>query len=119
MAAGDFYEESLKAARLLGRRAVLLVGSRPGRLPVGPLGSDAWACAYAGHAQLFPRAAAVVHQGGVGTTAQALRAGVPMLVVPFAHDQPDNAARVRRLGVARVLSRRAYRAARWRRSCGD
>lgn len=112
MAAGDFYEESLKAARLLGRRAVLLIGSRPGRLSLGPQGSDALACAYAPHSQLFPHAAAVVHQGGVGTTAQALRAGRPMLVVPFAHDQPDNAARVRRLGVARVLSRRRYRVAR-------
>ncbi len=60
----------------------------------------------------FPRAAAVIHQGGVGTTAQALRAGKPMLVVPFAHDQPDNAARVRRLGVARVLPRKSYRAVR-------
>jgi UDP:flavonoid glycosyltransferase YjiC (YdhE family) len=112
MAAGDFYEESLQAARLLGRRAVLLIGNRPGRLPVGPLGSDAVACAYAPHSQLFPHAAAIVHQGGVGTTAQALRAGRPMVVVPFAHDQPDNAARVRRLGVARVLSRRRYRVAR-------
>jgi UDP:flavonoid glycosyltransferase YjiC (YdhE family) len=37
---------------------------------------------------------------------EALRAGRPMLVMPFAHDQPDNAARVERLGVARVLPRR-------------
>ena len=46
-----------------------------------------------------------MHQGGVGTTAQALRAGRPMIVVPFAYDQPDNAARVTRLGVARTLRR--------------
>ena len=54
---------------------------------------------------LFSRAAAVVHQGGVGTTAQALRAGVPQLVMPFAHDQFDNAERVRRLGCGRILRR--------------
>src|SRR5262249_17907521 len=48
----------------------------------------------------------------VGTIGQALRAGVPMLVVPFAHDQPDNAERVRRLGVARVLPRARYNTAR-------
>jgi UDP:flavonoid glycosyltransferase YjiC (YdhE family) len=42
---------------------------------------------------LFPRAAVIVHQGGVGTTGQALRAGVPTLIVPFSHNQPDNAAR--------------------------
>jgi UDP:flavonoid glycosyltransferase YjiC (YdhE family) len=112
LTAGDFYEESLRAARMLGRRAVLLVGKQAGNLPPRPIGKDALACAYAPHSELFPRAAAVVHQGGVGTTAQALRAGRPMLVVPFAHDQPDNASRVRRLGVARVLSRRAYRAPR-------
>ena len=51
----------------------------------------------------FPRAAAIVHQGGAGTLAQALRAGRPMLVVPHAHDQPDNAFRVVRLGVARIV----------------
>ncbi len=110
--AGDFFAESLAAAERLGRRAVLLVGpdprNRPDRAPpAGTLLAD-----YAPFSELFPRAAAVVHQGGIGTTAQALRAGVPALVVPFSHDQPDNAARVRRLGVGRVLPRKHYRAAR-------
>jgi predicted glycosyltransferase len=49
---------------------------------------------------------------GIGTTAQALRAGRPMLIVPFSHDQPDNAARMVRLGVARTIARRRYSAAR-------
>jgi UDP:flavonoid glycosyltransferase YjiC (YdhE family) len=35
-----------------------------------------------------------------------------MLVVPFAHDQPDNGARVERLGVARNLTRQNYKAER-------
>ena len=52
-----------------------------------------------------------MHQAGIGTTAQALRAGKPMLIVPFSHDQPDNAARMVRLGVARVIGRRKYSAA--------
>src|SRR5262249_35831552 len=52
-----------------------------------------------------------VHQGGVGTTAAAMRAGRPMLVVPFSHDQPDNAERLRRHGVARVLARHQVSAA--------
>jgi rhamnosyltransferase subunit B len=64
------------------------------------------------HELLFPRASAIVHHGGVGTTGQALRSGRPMLVVPFAHDQPDNADRMRRLGVARVLYPRRYTHAR-------
>ena len=44
----------------------------------------------------------------MGTTAQALRAGVPQLVVPFGFDQPDNAARLERLGVARSVPRAGY-----------
>ena len=63
------------------------------------------------HQLLFPRAAAVVHPGGAGTLAQALRAGRPMLVVPHAHDQPDNAARATRLGVARTVRQHSYRGA--------
>jgi len=64
------------------------------------------------HQSLFPRAAAVVHQGGAGTLAQTLRAGRPMLVVPHAHDQPDNASRVVKLGVATTVFPRAYRGRR-------
>jgi len=108
---GRFFLESLEAASTLGRRAVLLVGqdgfkALPGRLP-----QTAIACAYAPHSALFPRAEAVVHQGGVGTTGQALRAGRPQLVTPHMADQPDNAARLVRLGLARTLNPKAYSAA--------
>src|SRR5262249_48534062 len=58
--------------------------------------------------QVFPYAALVVHQGGIGTTGQGLRAGCPALVMPYSHDQPDNADRLVRLGVARTISRRNY-----------
>jgi UDP:flavonoid glycosyltransferase YjiC (YdhE family) len=54
----------------------------------------------------------VVHQGGVGTTAQCLRAAKPMLIMPYSHDQPDNARRMRRLKVARVIQRARYTPAR-------
>ena len=43
---------------------------------------------------ILPRCAALVHHGGIGTTAEALRAGVPQVIVPLAYDQFDNAARV-------------------------
>jgi len=49
-----------------------------------------------------------VHQGGVGTVAQCLRAGKPMLIMPYSHDQPDNARRMRRLKVARSIERSNY-----------
>lgn len=106
--ADDFYAESLKAARLLGRRAVLLVGPQ-GDTGVAD-GPDVIAVAYAPFSTLFPRAAAIVHQGGVGTTQQALRAGRPQLVVPHLGDQFDNGARVARLGCGRTLRRDRYRA---------
>lgn len=112
MDAGSFYQESLAAARRVGRRAVLLIGVDPRNQPTEPLRDDAIAIDYAPFSEIFPRAAAVVHQGGVGTTGQALRAGRPMLVVPWSHDQYDNAERVRRLGVAEMLEKTRYRAAR-------
>jgi UDP:flavonoid glycosyltransferase YjiC (YdhE family) len=66
------------------------------------------AFAYAPYSELFPRAVAIVHQGGIGTTAQAMRSGRPLLVMPYAHDQPDNAERVARLGIARTIPRQRY-----------
>jgi rhamnosyltransferase subunit B len=108
--ADDFYLESIKAARLLGRRAVLLIGDAR-NLPKEPLPDGIAAFDYAPYGQILPRAACVVHQGGVGTTGQTLRAGVPALIVPFNHDQPDNAFRVALLGVGRTISRKKYSAA--------
>ncbi len=106
---GTFFADSLDAAARLRRRAVLLVGQDgPGALP--PLPDWAIACAYAPHSALFPRAEAIVHQGGVGTTGQALRSGRPQLVTPHMADQPDNAARMKRLGLARVLPPKPYNA---------
>ena len=107
MDARDFFEQSAAAARKLRRRAVLLYGVFND--PPRGIGDDVVAFDYAPYSEIFPRAACVVHQGGVGTTGQVLRAGVPQLVVPFAHDQPDNAARCRRIGVAEILSRDSYR----------
>jgi len=109
--AGRFYEESAAAAALLAQRAVLLVGKDDGNRPA-PLPEGIVAFNYAPFSELFPRALAIVHQGGVGTTAQAMRAGRPMLVMPYAHDQPDNAARMVRLGIGRTISRRRYTARR-------
>lgn len=111
-APGDFYRESVEAVRRLGVRAVLLVGPHAENRALGTLPAGVHLEDFAPHAALFPRASAVVHQGGAGTLHQALRAGRPTLVVPFAHDQPDNAHRVERLGVSRTLRPARYRAGR-------
>ncbi len=108
-AAGDFYAASLQAVQRLNVRALLLTGSQPQDLP-SRLPPEALAWPYLPHEQVFPHASAIVHQGGIGTTAQALRAGLPMVVVPFAHDQFDNADHVRRLRVAATIPRRQYTA---------
>jgi UDP:flavonoid glycosyltransferase YjiC (YdhE family) len=109
---GTFYHESATAAARLGLRAILLVGKNPANRPREPLRKDLLLVESAPHAQLFPRAAAIVHQAGAGTLGQSLRAGRPMLIAPFAHDQYDNADRAVRLGVARVLYPHRYTADR-------
>jgi UDP:flavonoid glycosyltransferase YjiC (YdhE family) len=106
--AKDFYTESIKAALELGVRAVLLIGDERNR-PAG-LPETIAAFEYAPFGELLPRARAVVHQGGVGTTGQALRAGRPTLIVPHAFDQHDNAERARRAGASRTLARENYKA---------
>jgi UDP:flavonoid glycosyltransferase YjiC (YdhE family) len=63
---------------------------------------------YAPYGLIFPGAAAIVHSGGIGTTAQALKAGKPQIIMPFSHDQPDNGDRVRRLGVGNTITRKRY-----------
>lgn len=108
--AGRFYEVSAEAARRAGRRAILLVGSHAENRAVGTTSSDVLLVDHAPHSALLPRAAATVHQGGIGTLHQALRAGRPMLITPFAHDQPDNAHRAARLGAARVVPLGRYTA---------
>jgi len=108
LAAGRFYEFSAKAAMRLGVRAVLLIGTDERNRPRQALPESICVAEYAPFSALFPRAALVVHQGGVGTTAQCLRAGKPMLIMPYSHDQPDNGRRMRRLKVARVIPRGNY-----------
>jgi UDP:flavonoid glycosyltransferase YjiC (YdhE family) len=105
-----FFEESARACEMLGRRGLLLTrhpDHLPRQLPPGVKHVE-----YAPFSELLPRCAALVHHGGIGTSSQALTAGVPQLVVPHAHDQPDNAARLIRLGVARKLEVSKYRRAR-------
>jgi UDP:flavonoid glycosyltransferase YjiC (YdhE family) len=108
LSAGDFFEVSAKAAIKLGIRAVLLIGTDPRNRPQSPLPESICVAEYAPYSKLFSRASMVVHQGGVGTTAQCLRAGKPMLIMPYSHDQPDNARRMKRLKVARVIQRGKY-----------
>jgi rhamnosyltransferase subunit B len=110
--ARPFYTESLQAVQEMELRAVLLIGRDARNALQGKVPDTVFVAEYTPYSELLPRAAVTVHQGGIGTTAQALRAGRPMIVMPFSHDQPDNARRVERLGVGRVIPRGRYRAVR-------
>jgi rhamnosyltransferase subunit B len=105
-APGNFYANSLRAARRMKERSVLLIGAE-GTPPVD-LGPDVCIVDYAQHSKLFSRARCIVHHGGIGTIGQALMAGKPQLVVPLMGDQPDNAARIISIGVGAQLPAKAY-----------
>lgn len=101
MVAGDFWRHAIGAAQRLQRRAILLTGT-PAEAP-GATPPTVKAFRYLPYSAVFPRAAAIVHSGGIGTLAQALAAGRPQLIVPVAFDQFDNAERAARLDVARTV----------------
>jgi rhamnosyltransferase subunit B len=100
----SFFRTAVAACKALGIRGLLL-SKYPDQLPVG-LPSSIRHCAFAPFRRLLPHCRAVVHHGGVGTTAEALAAGCPQLVLPLAWDQPDNAVRVQRLGCGDWLGAR-------------
>jgi hypothetical protein len=55
------------------------------------------------HSMLFSQAAAIIHEGGIAPTAEALRAGKPMVILPRQQAEYFNARAVRRLGVGAAL----------------
>lgn len=94
---GQFFKASVEACQLIGKRAILLTTYQeqvPEQLPEGIAHFD-----YLPLSALLPHVAALVHHGGIGTTAQGLSAGIPQLIMPMNYDQPDNATRLKRLGV--------------------
>ena len=104
--AHEFFKTSVQASEAAGLRAILLThfGQQvPAALPKSVIHVD-----YAPFGSLLPRLAAFVHHGGIGSTSQALRAGVPQLIRPVAYDQFDNSARAVRLGVAQEVLPKQY-----------
>lgn len=109
---GDFWRTSLDAVLQLGRRAVFLVGHGRAASLREALPPEVLAVDKTPHSLIMPRAAVVVHQCGIGTLGQGLRCGRPVLAVPFAHDQYDNAWRLTRLGVAISVPAPSYSTSR-------
>lgn len=110
--AAAYFQCALYTVRQLGRRAIFLTAMReqvPADLPANVLWQP-----YLPFARLLPQAVALVHHGGIGSTAEALRAGIPQLIVSLAFDQFDNAARVAALGVGLELQQKQLTSERLR-----
>jgi UDP:flavonoid glycosyltransferase YjiC (YdhE family) len=107
-----FVQVAREAVRQLGARAIMVLDEPSGHGPEHPAVGDVMITGYVPYSRLFPRAKVIIHHGGIGTTAQALRSGRPQLVTPYFVDQPDNAARLERLGLARVIPHDRWTATR-------
>lgn len=103
----EFFRHAVAACEASGQRAMLVTNfpeQLPERLPAGIK-----AFSYLPFSRILPRCAAIVYHGGIGTLSQAVRAGTPHLVVPNAHDQPDNGERIERLGLGFCIAPGKFR----------
>ena len=103
----DFFRTAVETSRRLDRRAILL--SRYAQLIPANLPDTILHTEWVPMSRLLPRAALLTHHGGIGTTAQALAAGVPQLITPLAHDQFDNANKLKDIGVGDRLLPKQFR----------
>lgn len=103
---GDFFRQSREACAALGLRAVFL--SPYGLQALQNLPPAMVHFPYVPLQRLLPRAAALVHHGGIGSCAQAMRAGIPQFMTPLFFDQFDNARIVEQLGTGQSLPARDY-----------
>ncbi|MBL9178872.1 MAG: glycosyltransferase family 1 protein [Verrucomicrobiaceae bacterium] len=104
--ASRFFAVAAKAVQQIGCRAVF-VTREPKQVPPN-LPANILTVEYSPFSALLRHASVFVHHGGIGTMSQAFAAGVPQLVMHMAHDQPDNADRVERLGTGIGLSVRQF-----------
>jgi len=102
----SFFAEAAHTCQSTNQPGIFLT-RYPEQLPQ-PLPPQTIHCSYAPLSQLLPHCSALIHHGGIGTCSQALRAGIPQLIQPYAFDQYDNGARIEQLGVGRTISRRAF-----------
>jgi rhamnosyltransferase subunit B len=107
--ADQFFRDCIEACQRIGQRGILLT-QHPEQLPTElPQGIRHFP--YVPFGSVLPRARVLVHHGGIGTTAQAIAAGIPHVIRPMAHDQPDTALRVEGLGIGAALNPKNFNAA--------
>lgn len=99
--ADAIYNNTIRACKHLNRPC-LLVGKDLSRYT--DIARNIIAVDFAPYGWVFPRSAAVIHHGGLNTTAETLRAGIPSLVIPHGYDQFDNAIRAELMGVSENIN---------------
>src|SRR6266700_1020581 len=97
----NFFEMAADVVRKLNARAVFLTKARE-QLPTDLSDSVLWQ-EYVPFSKVLPRVSMIVHHGGIGTLAEASKAGVPQLLIPSAYDQFDNAMIIRDLGIGKSI----------------
>jgi len=105
----DFFSKAVQATTSLGKRAIFITRFKEQLPPDLP--PHIRFIEYAPFSRVFPRASVLVHHGGIGTMAQAMRAGIPQLIAPWGIDQYDNGTRMKALGIGDVISSRTCTAA--------
>jgi rhamnosyltransferase subunit B len=103
----NYYSIATEACRAAGLRGLIL--DKADSKLVGSLPSFMKQASYSPLGDVLQKCQAIVHSGCMGTSAQALQAGLPHVVNPRVNDQPDMARRLERLGVARTLPVRKFR----------
>lgn len=93
----EFINNLMLALKETSNRAIILVGNSGINMTSS---EDVLVLNQAPHTLLFPRSKAVIHHGGMGTTAAALLSGIPQLIIPFSVDQPFWAERVYNKGLS-------------------
>ena len=99
--AREFFTQAVAAAKATGQRAILATRHTPD-VPAS-LPETIIAQSYVPFSRVLPHCRCLIHHGGIGTMSQALAAGIPQLITPLAHDQPDNAWRIQQLGLGDYL----------------
>jgi rhamnosyltransferase subunit B len=104
--ASRFFAVATEAVKRIDCRAVF-VTREPKQVPLN-LPASILTVEYAPFSTLLKRTSVFVHHGGIGTMSQGIAAGVPQLIMAMAHDQPDNADRLERLGAGIGLTVRQF-----------
>lgn len=104
----DYVLKDNKAVEPVGKKLGVFLSRYKDHIP-NDLPNNILYCEYAPFSKLLPVSSALVHHGGIGTCAQALRAGVPQLLTPFGMDQYDNSSRLAELGVGDEVCMKKYK----------